>query len=172
MRRTHTHGASQPSPVLCMCVSISCVPHVDAAATACSTSTVQALLVDANPNVADCWSPHALGGLPVAVGTACTQTACCCRSGVIATEVGYSQGTVEEPTYEDVCSGQTGHVEVVQVTYNAQEVRQDAAASTQCVFACNIRHQPQQMWLLVRPWDEMLLQAATQSCSVHHARSC
>jgi hypothetical protein len=43
--------------------------------------------------------------------------------GVIATEVGYSQGKVEEPSYEDVCSGQTGHVEVVQVTYNAQEVR-------------------------------------------------
>lgn len=43
--------------------------------------------------------------------------------GVIATEVGYSQGKVEDPSYEDVCSGRTGHVEVVQVTYNAQEVR-------------------------------------------------
>lgn len=42
--------------------------------------------------------------------------------GVIATEVGYSQGSVEDPSYEDVCSGQTGHVEVVQVTYNSQEV--------------------------------------------------
>jgi peptide-methionine (S)-S-oxide reductase len=42
---------------------------------------------------------------------------------VIATEVGYSQGKVEDPSYEDVCSGQTGHVEVVQLTYNSQEVR-------------------------------------------------
>lgn len=44
---------------------------------------------------------------------------------MIATEVGYSQGKVEDPSYEDVCSGQTGHVEVVQVTYNSQEVRTD-----------------------------------------------
>jgi hypothetical protein len=33
------------------------------------------------------------------------------------------RGRVEEPSYEDVCSRRTGHVEVVQVTYNAQEVR-------------------------------------------------
>lgn len=47
--------------------------------------------------------------------------------GVIATEVGYCQGSVEDPSYEDVCRGQTGHVEVVQVTYNSQEV---------CVCVC------------------------------------
>jgi len=44
-------------------------------------------------------------------------------TGVIATEVGYSQGKVDDPSYEDVCSGTTGHVEVVQVTYNSQQVR-------------------------------------------------
>ncbi len=35
--------------------------------------------------------------------------------GVLDTEVGYSQGTVPEPSYEDVCSGLTGHNEVVKV---------------------------------------------------------
>ncbi|WIA35526.1 hypothetical protein OEZ86_003952 [Tetradesmus obliquus] len=42
--------------------------------------------------------------------------------GVISTEVGYSQGKVEEPSYEQVCSGSTGHAEVVQVTYDSQQV--------------------------------------------------
>jgi hypothetical protein len=43
-------------------------------------------------------------------------------AGVISTEVGYCQGKVPNPTYEDVCSGQTGHVEVVQVVYDPDQV--------------------------------------------------
>jgi peptide-methionine (S)-S-oxide reductase len=38
--------------------------------------------------------------------------------GVIAVESGYSQGKVLQPTYEDVCSGSTGHAEVVKITYD------------------------------------------------------
>jgi methionine-S-sulfoxide reductase len=38
------------------------------------------------------------------------------------TEVGYTNGSKENPTYDDVCSGQTGHCEVVQVTYDPEEV--------------------------------------------------
>lgn len=34
---------------------------------------------------------------------------------MLDTEVGYSQGTVPDPSYEDVCSGLTGHNEVVKV---------------------------------------------------------
>lgn len=36
--------------------------------------------------------------------------------GVVSTKVGYSQGQTQDPTYEDVCSGMTGHNEVVQVS--------------------------------------------------------
>ena len=42
--------------------------------------------------------------------------------GVIATEVGYTGGDVTEPTYKMVCSGRTGHAEVVRVIYNAEEI--------------------------------------------------
>jgi len=39
-------------------------------------------------------------------------------NGVISATSGYSGGTVVNPTYKEVCSGETGHVEVVQVVYN------------------------------------------------------
>jgi peptide-methionine (S)-S-oxide reductase len=42
--------------------------------------------------------------------------------GVTKTEVGYEGGTLENPTYEDVCSHTTGHAEVVEVTYDPEEV--------------------------------------------------
>lgn len=42
--------------------------------------------------------------------------------GVSATTVGYSGGTFPNPTYHDVCSGRTGHAEVVQVEYDPARV--------------------------------------------------
>lgn len=41
--------------------------------------------------------------------------------GVVETKSGYTQGKVENPTYEQVCSGGTGHTEAVLVTYNPKE---------------------------------------------------
>ena len=45
--------------------------------------------------------------------------------GVTKTEVGYEGGTLDNPTYEDVCSHTTGHAEVVQVTYDPERVSYD-----------------------------------------------
>jgi peptide-methionine (S)-S-oxide reductase len=45
--------------------------------------------------------------------------------GVTGTRVGYSGGTLDQPSYEDVCSHTTGHAEVVKVTYDPQRVSYD-----------------------------------------------
>jgi len=45
--------------------------------------------------------------------------------GVTSTRVGYAGGTLEDPTYEDVCSHTTGHAEVVEVTYDDEVVSYD-----------------------------------------------
>lgn len=42
--------------------------------------------------------------------------------GVTATAVGYSGGTLKNPTYQDVCGSTTGHAEVVQVEYDPDRV--------------------------------------------------
>lgn len=42
--------------------------------------------------------------------------------GVIETAVGYSNGHTENPTYKDVCTDETGHAEVVQVTFDPAKV--------------------------------------------------
>lgn len=42
--------------------------------------------------------------------------------GVIYTLSGYTGGDWPNPTYEQVCSGKTGHVEAVQVTYDPQRI--------------------------------------------------
>ena len=42
--------------------------------------------------------------------------------GVISTQVGYMGGKTEAPTYENVCYDETGHAEVVEVTYDPSKV--------------------------------------------------
>lgn len=42
--------------------------------------------------------------------------------GVVATKVGYSGGDLQNPRYDDVCSGTTGHTEVVQVSFDPAKI--------------------------------------------------
>ncbi|NBA87328.1 peptide-methionine (S)-S-oxide reductase MsrA [Emticicia sp. CRIBPO] len=42
--------------------------------------------------------------------------------GVIKVESGYSGGEVKNPTYKQVCTGETGHAEVIQVTYDTTKI--------------------------------------------------
>ncbi len=59
--------------------------------------------------------------------------------GVTKTTVGYSGGTLENPTYEDVCSHTTGHAETVRVEYDPAVVSYDKLLE---VFFAN--HDPTQ----------------------------
>lgn len=45
--------------------------------------------------------------------------------GILKVESGYSGGKVKNPTYKEVCSGLTGHAEVIQLTYDPGKISYD-----------------------------------------------
>lgn len=52
----------------------------------------------------------------------CTEAVFRATRGVIDVEAGYAGGESTTPTYESVCSGATGHAEVVRVTFDTDEI--------------------------------------------------
>ncbi len=44
------------------------------------------------------------------------------KPGIIETEVGYAGGKTDKVTYEEVCRGNTGHAEVVRLTYDESKI--------------------------------------------------
>ena len=52
----------------------------------------------------------------------CTEAVFVQVKGLIDVESGYSNGQTLNPTYEQVCSGQTGHNEVVKLTFDPQVI--------------------------------------------------
>ncbi|MGB9664501.1 MAG: peptide-methionine (S)-S-oxide reductase MsrA [Ignavibacteria bacterium] len=52
----------------------------------------------------------------------CTEAVFKQIDGVISNEVGYAGGNVENPSYEQVCTGKTGHAEVCQIKYDPEKI--------------------------------------------------
>jgi peptide-methionine (S)-S-oxide reductase len=55
----------------------------------------------------------------------CTEAIFQRLNGVVKVEPGYSGGHVDHPTYEQVCTGTTGHAESIQISYDASKVAYD-----------------------------------------------
>ena len=53
----------------------------------------------------------------------CTEAVFEMLKGVISVEPGYAGGTTPDPTYEAICTGKTGHAEVIKIVYDPALIR-------------------------------------------------
>jgi peptide-methionine (S)-S-oxide reductase len=60
----------------------------------------------------------------------CTEAVFQMLPGVKSVASGYAGGTTENPTYKDVCTGKTGHAEVIQIEYDPKQVSYEKILST------------------------------------------
>ena len=68
-------------------------------------------------------SPNALQTITLGAGCFwCTEAVYVQVKGVLDVESGYSNGQVQHPAYEDVCTGRTGHSEVVKLVYDPTQI--------------------------------------------------
>src|SRR5260370_27049735 len=74
--------------------------------------------------------------------------------GVVDAAVGYSNGRTVNPTYKDVCTDETGHAEVVQVTFDPARVSYE-----KLLYGFLQIHDPTQMH---RQWAEFSMQHPSQ----------
>ena len=92
----------------------------------------------------------------------CTEADCDKVDGVISTVSGYTGGTVENPTYRQVTSGDTGHYEAVEVTYDP------AKASAPIVLAKGRGDKAMAMKELAREMDLPMLELPQLARSVYY----
>jgi peptide-methionine (S)-S-oxide reductase len=53
----------------------------------------------------------------------CTEAIFQKLEGVISVEAGYAGGHTNNPTYKDICSGETGHAEVIQISFDPKKIK-------------------------------------------------
>lgn len=70
----------------------------------------------------------------------CTEAVFKMLKGVISVEPGYAGGTVANPTYEQICTGKTGHAEVIKIVYDPSLIQ---ARDLMTVFFAT--HDPSQL---------------------------
>ena len=63
----------------------------------------------------------------------CTEAVFTAMRGVLSVQSGYCGGSVQNPTYEQVCGKETGHIEVVKIEFDAQQT--DFSALLEVFFA-------------------------------------
>src|SRR3546814_13169081 len=73
----------------------------------------------------------------------CTEAVFNTLKGVLAVESGYIGGHKANPTYEEVCTGTTGHAEALRITFEPEVIRsEERRVGKECGSTCRSRLSP------------------------------